>query len=319
VKVPDLAGMTQAEASTAIGTAELVVGTVTQEYSPVVPKSLVIRQSPAAATSVSPDSPVDFVVSKGPSTIVPDVTGETQSAAGILLGNAVLQTGAVTEEYSGTMAAGLVVSQNPAAGLEVSSGSSVALVLSKGPRPITGSIVINNNRSATNNTTVSLALTWGGGSGTGVVRMRFSNDGSTWTPWAPLQAAPSHVVPAGDGHKTVRVQFLDDDNFRSEVYSDFIRLDTTLPAGGIVINGGAATTTSQTVTLGLTWTDTGAGVSRMRFSDNGSTWTPWMPLASVRNHTLPAGLGNHTVRVQYLDGANNYSLVTNDYIKVVAP
>jgi formylglycine-generating enzyme required for sulfatase activity len=42
-----------------------------------------------------------------------------------------------------------------------------------------------------------------------------------------------------------------------------------------------------------------------------------MPLAAARAHTLPTVLGYHTVRVQYLDGANNYSPVYNDYINLV--
>jgi hypothetical protein len=57
----------------------------------------------------------------------------------------------------------------------------------------------------------------------------------------------------------------------------------------------------------------------MRFSDNGSTWTAWLVPAATRNHTLPAGLGYHTVRVQYADGGGNYSAVRSDYIKLVAP
>jgi PKD repeat protein len=185
--------------------------------------------------------------------------------------------------------------------------------------PPTGIIVINGNRSATNNTLVTLTLNWAPGSGGSVVRMRFSNDGATWTAWEPLAATRPHTLPGGDGHKTVRVQYLDAANIRSAVASDYIRLDTTPPTGGIVINGGAATTTTPSVTLGLTWADGGTGVTRMRFSDNGATWTGWIPQRSPRNHTLPAGLGNHTVRVQYLDGAGNYSPVYNDYIKIVAP
>jgi hypothetical protein len=187
--------------------------------------------------------------------------------------------------------------------------------------PITGSILINNNRSATNNRNVTLSLTWAGGAGTGVVRMRFSDDGAHWTAWEPLSATRVHTMPEGpDGHKTVRVQYLDKLNNRSDVFHDYIRLDTIAPTGAILINGGATTTTSRTVTLGLTWADAGAGVSRMRFSDNGSTWTPWMPPTATRSHTLPlATLGYQTVRVQYLDGANNYSPIYNDYIKLVAP
>ena len=180
--------------------------------------------------------------------------------------------------------------------------------------------MINGNRSATNNPAVTLALTWAGGAGTGVVRMRFSNDGSNWTAWESLAATKSYTLPSGEEHKTVRVQYLDKQNNKSAVFSDYIRLDTILPTGSIIINNGAATTTSRSVTLKLTWSDSGAQVSRMRFSDDGAHWTNWMPQTATRAHTLPlATLGNQTVRVQYLDGAGNYSLVYNDYIKLVAP
>jgi hypothetical protein len=103
------------------------------------------------------------------------------------------------------------------------------------------------------------------------------------------------------------------------VFSDYIRLDTTLPAGTIIINNGAATTTTLSVALKMTWSDTGSGVTRMRFSDNGSTWTYWMPPTATRAHTLPLPNGYHTVRVQYLDGAGNYSAVYSDYIKLQIP
>ncbi len=204
---------------------------------------------------------------------------------------------------------------------------SVILALAGIPQPVasavdttppTGTIIINSNRSATNTPNVTLALTWSDGTGLGVSRMRFSNDGATWSAWEVLQAVRPYTLPGGDGHKTVRVQYLDKANNRSITYSDYIRLDTTPPTGTIIINGGASTTTSQAVTLGLAWSDgTGAQVSRMRFSDNGSTWTAWMAPAATREHTLPLGQGYHTVRVQYLDGANNYSTVYSDYIKLL--
>ncbi len=186
--------------------------------------------------------------------------------------------------------------------------------------PPTGTIVINNNRSVTNTPEVTLALTWSDGAGSGVSQMRFSNDGSTWSDWEEVQTPLPYTLPGGDGYKTVRVQFRDNANNRSLTHSDYIRLDTAAPSGSIVINGGALNAASLKVTLGLTWADgTGAGVSRMRFSDNGSTWTAWETPKVYRAYTLPAGAGYHTVRVQYLDGGGNYSPVYNDYIKYVPP
>ncbi len=185
---------------------------------------------------------------------------------------------------------------------------------------VAGTIVINDNRATTTSPQVSLALNWWGGFGTGATRMRFSDDGAHWTAWEPLLKTRAYTLPAGDGYKTVRVQFRDSQGNSSAVASDFIRLDGTPPTGSIIINSGAATTTAQKVTLGLTWSDgTGSGVTRMRFSDNGATWTAWETLKASRAYTLPAGLGYHTVRAQFLDAAGNYSAVYNDYIKIVAP
>ena len=114
--------------------------------------------------------------------------------------------------------------------------------------------------------------------------------------------------------------YMDTAGNRSPVYNDYILLDTIKPTGTIIINNGATTTTTQAVTLGLTWSDgTGSGVKKMRFSDNGATWTAWQTPKATLAHTLPAGLGYHIVRVQYADGANNYSAVCADNIKLVAP
>ncbi len=184
--------------------------------------------------------------------------------------------------------------------------------------PPTGTVVINANRAATNSPQATLALNWAAGGGGNVVRMRFSDDGAHWTAWEALAATRPYTLPGGDGHKTVRVQYLDKANNRSAVFSDYIRLDTTPPTGSVVINSGAASTPSPAVSLGLAWADGGSGVTRMRFSDDGAHWTAWEPVAATRAYTLPAGPGYHTVRVQYLDGANNYSLVYNDYIRGLA-
>ncbi len=188
--------------------------------------------------------------------------------------------------------------------------------------PPTGTVTINANRSATNSRNVSLGLTWDDGAdGSGAVRMRFSDDGAHWTAWEALAATRPYTLPVGaDGHRTVRVQFLDKANNRSATFSDFIRLDTTPPTGSIIINAGASTTTGTAVSLGLTWNDgAGAQVSRMRFSNDGAHWTAWVVPQTPYAHTLAGTAGYNTVRVQYLDGAGNYSLVYNDYIKLLLP
>jgi len=66
VAVPDVVGHTQADATTAITAAGLIVGTVTQASSASVAKGSVISSAPAAGTQVAPGSSVDLTVSSGP-------------------------------------------------------------------------------------------------------------------------------------------------------------------------------------------------------------------------------------------------------------
>jgi hypothetical protein len=183
-----------------------------------------------------------------------------------------------------------------------------------------GSIVINGNRSVTSSAEVVLSLAWDDGEGSGVSRMRFSNNGSIWSPWEAVAPSRAWTLPAGDGYRTVRVQYLDRAGNDSDRFSDYIRVDTAPPTGTIVINGNQSATTSPEVALSLTWDDGGgSGVTRMRFSLNGTTWSPWEPLKAVRAYTLPSTPGHHTVRVTYRDAAGNVSDRFSDYIRLDSP
>lgn len=66
--VPNVVGMTQAAATSAIANAGFSVGTVTEAPSETVPAGQVISQNPAAGTSAAPGSAVSFVVSTGGAT-----------------------------------------------------------------------------------------------------------------------------------------------------------------------------------------------------------------------------------------------------------
>ena len=137
--VPDVAGLTQVAAAMAIVGADLVVGTVTQAYSPTVASGLVISQTPVAGTSVVHRTSVDLVLSRGPepqTVTVPNVAGMTQGAAASAIAGVGLSVGTVTQAYSATVAAGSIISQTPAAGTSVSPGAAVNLVVSQGPQPI---------------------------------------------------------------------------------------------------------------------------------------------------------------------------------------
>ncbi|MCP4642298.1 MAG: PASTA domain-containing protein [bacterium] len=75
--------------------------------------------------------------SSGTPKTVPPVVGLTQAACETALAGASLAVGSVFEVYSDSVAAGLVVAQNPAAGTTVTGACGVDVVISLGPGPRT--------------------------------------------------------------------------------------------------------------------------------------------------------------------------------------
>jgi hypothetical protein len=132
--VPNVEGLTQAAARTAITGAGLVVGTVTMASSPTVPAGSVISESPATTINVAPGSAVNLTLSSGPAQVaVPNVVGLTEAAATTAISGAGLTVGTITTPSSATVAVDLVISESSAAGTMVPSGSAVSLVVSDGP------------------------------------------------------------------------------------------------------------------------------------------------------------------------------------------
>ena len=68
VTVPNVVGLTQAAATTAITEAKLTLGNVTQQNSNTVATGNVISQDPASGSSAAEGSPVNLVISSGPPT-----------------------------------------------------------------------------------------------------------------------------------------------------------------------------------------------------------------------------------------------------------
>jgi len=162
VSVPDVVGLTQAAAETAISDTGLTVGVVTQEYSDSVPAGSVISESPTAGTLVALGSAVDLWVSLGPAPVtVPDVVGLTQASAQTAIAAANLNVGAVTQEYSATVPAGTVMNQSPAAGASVAVGSTVDLWVSLGPAPVTVPDVVGLMQAVAESAIVNAGLTVG--------------------------------------------------------------------------------------------------------------------------------------------------------------
>lgn len=130
---PDLAGRSVEEAEGLLAADDLTVAPdPAQEYSETVPEGGVVSQVPAAGEQVRRGTEVAVVVSRGREPIpVPAVAGQERGAAEQAVTDAGLAP-SVTEEFSDTVAAGVVISQSPADGT-LFRGDAVALVVSKGP------------------------------------------------------------------------------------------------------------------------------------------------------------------------------------------
>ena len=162
VSVPNVVGLTQAAATTAVTGAGLTVGTVTTQSSSTVPAGSVISQNPTSGTSVAPGTAVNLVVSSGPAPVsVPNVVGLTQAAATTAITGAGLTVGTVTTQSSSTVPAGSVISQNPTSGTSVAKGSAVNLVVSSGPAPVSVPNVVGLTQAAATTAITGAGLTVG--------------------------------------------------------------------------------------------------------------------------------------------------------------
>ncbi len=135
--VPDVKGKSPEIASTDIAAANLVVGGRVEAFDNNVPSGKVAKTEPKIGSELKPGSTVDLVISKGPKPVeIPKVVGEKiKVAEGQLneLGLLVKRSNVFSE----TVPRNTVVSIKPKAGTTVNSGTSVDLVISKGPPPVT--------------------------------------------------------------------------------------------------------------------------------------------------------------------------------------
>ncbi|MEM9561988.1 MAG: PASTA domain-containing protein [Actinomycetota bacterium] len=135
--VPELIGVTEAEARQAIGAARLSVGSVAEVNDEQVDAGVVLEATiegrPAEIGAEHPTgTTVDLVLSAGPAPrTVPDVVGstpgeaeQTMAAVGLLL--------ATNQDFSQSVPEGRIISMSPAPGTEVPRDSTVTVTVSLG-------------------------------------------------------------------------------------------------------------------------------------------------------------------------------------------
>ena len=160
--------------------------------------------------------------------------------------------------------------------------------------PPSGSVNINSGATLTSSTNVTLTLA-AADTGSSVSLMRFSNDDSSWTDWEAYGTNKTWSLTAGDGLKTVFVQFKDLADNASDSYSDTITLDTTAPEMNVqgnstaIANGDAAPSTTDHTDFGPALVAGGAVVRTYTITNSGNaalklTGTPMVVVGGAQSN-----------------------------------
>ncbi len=108
-----------------------------------------IETNPPAGTVVDLGSPVTVLVSNGPEPVrVPDVKGQSLSAAEGELTSAGLSVGTVTKRVTTSASPETVLTETPAAGKSVKAGSKVDLVVAEAPKEAPVPNVVGESQAA---------------------------------------------------------------------------------------------------------------------------------------------------------------------------
>lgn len=132
IPVPDVSGLSEGDAQRTLEDAGFKKISSEAEYSDTVAEGTVIGTTPAAGSNATEDTEIKMLVSKGVEKVeVPSVEGMAQADPENAITEAGLTVAGVTTDYSDTVEAGYVISQDPK-GKKVDKGTGVSLVISDG-------------------------------------------------------------------------------------------------------------------------------------------------------------------------------------------
>lgn len=133
VAVPRVVGMARDDAATALRSASLELGQVVERPGPEA-RGTVLSSQPEGGQQVTQGTPVDLVVSAGPSELLmPDLVGRELFEVRTTLEQLGLRIGETQYDSTSALPTGLVVSQVPAAGSPVTASHFISVRISGRP------------------------------------------------------------------------------------------------------------------------------------------------------------------------------------------
>jgi len=138
ISVPKLVGLDPSSAQRLLAEAGLRYRSEPDGIYADVEAGLIARQEPEAQARVERNTPVTVWLSLGAKyATVPDVARMSRVQAARRLEQAGLRVGQILEQYDDRVPTGYVVASEPAAGAQAGKMAPIALVVSKGPPPVT--------------------------------------------------------------------------------------------------------------------------------------------------------------------------------------
>jgi eukaryotic-like serine/threonine-protein kinase len=157
-EVPAVRGEQPQAAEAELIALNLQVGTRSTVFDTKVAEGAVVGTTPKAGAQVKPGTVVDLLISKGPAPVpIPDVVGARVAAAKNSLNKVELKS-TTTQRFSDKVADGRVINVKPKVGAVVPAGTSVELIVSKGPPPVTVPNLIDMPRAKAVSTLRGLGL-----------------------------------------------------------------------------------------------------------------------------------------------------------------
>lgn len=188
-----------------------------------------------------------------------------------------------------------------------------------------GTITVNAAAANTNNGAVVLGLTADDGAGSGLDKMRFSNDGTNWSAWQSFAATSPWSITAGDGPKRVYAQFKDVAGGVSAAVHDDITLDTVAPLS-VITAPVLSTDISKTRKFVVGWTSVDPALSsglvgadvQYKVGAVGA-WTDYLT-GTLAEKTIFTGTGGRTYyyRARARDNAGNVG-AWSAVVKTIVP
>lgn len=136
VSVPQLVGLTPADAERAVSALGLQMSVERQYYSPQVPEGRIVSQLPLSGTKVRHGWQVRVAQSLGPTRVViPDVTGQSEHAAELNIRRRGLDVTSMAEVQTSGIPADQVLAQSPPANATQVAAPNISLLVTAAAEP----------------------------------------------------------------------------------------------------------------------------------------------------------------------------------------